>query len=130
MSGRYIVRRPQAYGADLWGYAELANGAAVKLIDFPQPGSRWRGCDIAWRAQMALDAVAGDCQRYRRQTSSDVLTLDLFSPIPDWARRRLAFVGEEVEPRSSLLSYHLSPADAATEEQFLQHLLFLQPDPA
>ncbi|MYZ47877.1 hypothetical protein [Propylenella binzhouense] len=130
LNGRYIVRRPQAYGADLWGYAELANGAAVRLIDFPPAGSRWRGCDIAWRAQMAVDALSGDCQLYRRQASGDAVTIDLFSPIPDWARRRLAFVGEELEPESSLLSYRFSPAEAATEEQFLRDFLFLQSDPA
>jgi hypothetical protein len=130
LSGRYIVRRPQAYGADLWGYAELANGAAVRIIDFPPAGSRWRGCDIAWRSQMALDALSGDFQLYRRQAASDAVTIDLFSPIPDWARRRLAFVGEELEPESSLLSYRFSPAEAETEEQFLQNFLFLHSDPA
>jgi hypothetical protein len=130
LSGRYIVRRPQTYGADLWGYAELANGATVRMIDFPPAGSRWRGCDLAWRAQMAIDALSGDCQLYRRKASGQAVTVDLFSPIPNWARRRLAVVGEELKPESSLLSYRFSPAEAATEEQFLQDFLFMQPDPA
>lgn len=130
LTGRYIIRRPQTYGADLWGYAELAEGAAVKLIDFPPPSGRWRGCDVAWRAQMAIDAVAGDVQFYRRSTSDDIVTLNLFSPIPDWAQRRLSCVGEEIEPQSSLLSYRLRTTEAAEEEKFLQDFLFLQPDPA
>lgn len=128
LSGRYVVRRPQTYGADLWGYAELESGVPVKLIDFPPPGSRWRACDVAWRAQMAIDSVSGDSQLYRRQASGDTVTIDLFSPIPDWARRRLAFVGQELEPHSSLLSYSLPMTEAATEEKFLQQYLFLQPD--
>lgn len=130
ISGRYIVRRPQAYGADLWGYAELAEGRTIKLIDFPAPGSRWRGCDTAWRAQMAIDRLSGDGQQFRRRSSGSFVCIDIFSPIPDWARRRLAFVGEELEPESSLLSYRLPEVEAAAEEQFLQELVFLKPDPA
>ena len=130
LTGRYVIRRPQTYGADVWGYAELANGVPVKLFDFPPPGSRWRGCDVAWRAQMAIDSWSGDIQVYRRENSGDSVAINLFSPIPDWARRRLAFVGEELEPQSSLLSYRLPMSEAAAEEQFLQEYLFLQSDPA
>ena len=85
-SGRFIIRRPQAYGADLWGYAELEAGRAVKLLDFPTLGARWRGCDMAWRAQMAIDALAGKAQAYVREAGEDAARLDFFSPIPDWAR--------------------------------------------
>jgi hypothetical protein len=124
-NGRFIVRRPQAYGADLWGYAELHGGKAVKLIDFPTPGARWRGCDMAWRAQMAIDALAGKAQAYAREAADGAVRLDFFSPIPDWARRRLATIGEQIEPNASLLAFVISESEADTEEQFLHEFLFL-----
>jgi hypothetical protein len=124
-NGHFIVRRPQAYGADLWGYAELHGGKAIKLIDFPTPGARWRGCDMAWRAQMAIDAIAGRAQGYARDVADGAARLDFFSPIPDWARRRLAIIGEQIEPNASLLSFVISENEADTEEQFLRDFLFL-----
>ena len=124
-SGRFIIRRPQSYGADLWGYAELHGGKAMKLLDFPMPGARWRGCDIAWRAQMAIDALAGKAQAYASKVVEGTARLDFFSPIPDWARRRLSIVGEQVAPSASLLSFVVSEAELATEERFLLDYLFL-----
>lgn len=125
-NGRFVVRRPQAYGADLWGYAELTEGRLVRLIDFPLPGSRWRGCDIAWRLQMAIDAQAGQAQTYLVRSNGDTARLEFFAPIPDWARRRLAMVGEEVEPSSSLLAYVVSGRELPAEEGFLRTYLFLE----
>lgn len=124
-NGRFVVRRPQAYGADLWGYAELSGGRPVRLIDFPLPGSRWRGCDIAWRLQMAIDAQAGSAQTYVVQENGDTARVEFFVPIPDWAQRRLALVGEEMESSSSLLAYIVSGQELAAEEEFLQGHLFL-----
>jgi hypothetical protein len=124
--GRFIVRRPQAYGADLWGYAELAEGRPVKLIDLPVPGSRWRGCDSAWRLQMAIDAEAGKAQAYVLHDQADATRLEFFAPIPDWARRRLAAIGEEVAPSGSLLAYILPATEVAAEEEFLRNYLFLK----
>jgi hypothetical protein len=125
LRGRFIVRRPQAYGADLWGYAELLAGRAVKLLDFPTPGARWRGCDMAWRAQMAIDALAGKAQAYVREAGEGGARLDFFSPIPDWARRRLSTIGEQAAPSASLLSFVVSGAELETEEKFLHDYLFL-----
>jgi hypothetical protein len=126
LTGRFIVRRPQAYGADLWAYAELDEGRAVKALDFPPPGSRWRGCDLAWRAQMAMDALNGDHQRYRQTSENGTATFDFFSPIPDWARRRLACIGEQVESEASLLCFRIPENEAPAEEAFLQEFLFLR----
>jgi hypothetical protein len=124
LSGCYVVRRPQAFGADLWGYAELRQGEAVRLLDLPLSGDRWRGCDAAWRIQLAIDARAGRPQEYRRVEGSAV-RFDLFAPIPLWARRRLSIVGEEVEPEGCLMSFKVQAADAAVEEQFLKEQLYL-----
>jgi len=124
--GNFIVRRPQAYGADLWGYASLDRGELRKLVDFPVPGSRYRGCDMAWRAQLAIDALLNRPQRYRVVALDDTERFDLFFPLPDWARRRLSTIGREVTPEKCLMSFCL-PLDAVVAEQtFLKEYLFLE----
>lgn len=125
LTGDFVVRRPQAYGADLWGYARLEQGKPERLIDFPLPGGRWRGCDVAWRVQMAIDALAGRPQEYRLVQGEGFARLDFFSPIPDWARRRLAAVGEEVASEGCLMSFKVGEAEVGVEERFLAESLFL-----
>ena len=125
LSGNFVVRKPQAFGSDLWGYAQLSSGVPLKLLDLPLHGDRWRGCDAAWRVQMAIDAVAGRPQEYRLRTVVGGAILDFFSPIPKWARRRLAIIGTEVQPAGCLMSFLVPEAEVATEEGFLRDLLFL-----
>lgn len=125
-TGNFVVRRPQAYGADLWGYAELENGQIRKLVDLPIPGGRWRGCDVAWRIQMALDAIAERPQEYRLTEVDGNVRIDLYSPIPDWARRRLSTVGEQVVADGCLLSFVVGANETGAEEGFLKDLLFLK----
>lgn len=125
LSGNYVVRRPQAFGSDLWGYAQLSNGVPVRLLDLPLHGDPWRGCDAAWRIQMAIDAIACRSQEYRLRAAEGGTILDLFSPIPKWARRRLAIIGSEVQPAGCLMSFLVPDAELATEEGFLRDLLFL-----
>jgi hypothetical protein len=129
LSGNFVVRRPQAFGSDLWGYAQLSDGVPVKLLDLPLHGDRWRGCDAAWRVQMAIDEIAGRPQEYRLRAVEGGAILDLFSPIPKWARRRLAIIGIEVQPAGCLMSFLLPQAEIATEEEFLKNLLFLARTP-
>jgi hypothetical protein len=74
---------------------------------------------------MAIDAIAGKAQAYAREAADGAARLDFFLPIPDWARRRLSTIGEEVEPKSSLLSFVVPENEADTEEQFLHDYLFL-----
>lgn len=125
LSGNYVVRRSQAFGADLWGYAQLSDGVLVKLLDLPLQGDQWRGCDAAWRIQMAIDVIARRPQEYRLRAVDGGAILDLFSPIPKWARRRLAIIGSEVQPVGCLMSFFVPEAEIATEEEFLKDLLFL-----
>ena len=125
LSGNFVVRRPQAFGADLWGYAQLSGGVPLKLLDLPLPGDRWRGCDAAWRLQMAIDVLAGRAQEYRLRAVERGAILDFFSPIPKWARRRLAIIGAEIQPVGCLMSFLVPEAEVATEEEFLRDLLFL-----
>lgn len=124
--GNYIVRRPQAYGADLWGYASLERGELRKLVDFPVPGSRYRGCDMAWRVQLAIDALLKKPQRYRIVALDGAKRFDMFFPLPDWARRRLSTIGQEVAPDKCLMSFCLPLDSVRAEQAFLKEYLFLE----
>ncbi len=72
LSGRFVVaRRPQAYGADLWCIVELDGGRPVRLLDVTSAGDLRRPSDIAWRIQMAQDALAGRRQVFRVARNDD-----------------------------------------------------------
>lgn len=124
-TGTYVARRPQAYGAPLWGVADLKDGAALRFLDFPLKGSRWRGADMAWHLQMAIDHLRGAPQLYRRVVQPNGIRLDFFSPLPLWAQRRLSIVGQPAQAEKCLFSYMISEQDAAAEEAFLQQRLWL-----
>jgi hypothetical protein len=124
-SGNYVARRPQAYGAPLWGVANLVDGVVTKFLDFPLKGGRWRGCDIAWHLEMAIDQCRGTPQLYRRVAISDAVRLDFFSPLPLWAQRRLAVLGRPMPPEKCLISYTIPEREVAAEEAFLQERLWL-----
>lgn len=124
-SGNYVARRPQAYGAALWGFAGLTDGVATRFLDFPLKGARWRGCDVAWYLQMAIDHCRGMPQRYRRRPAPGGACLDFFSPLPLWARRRLAVLGRPAPREKCLFSYWIAERELASEEAFLQKRLWL-----
>jgi hypothetical protein len=124
-SGIYIARRPQAYGAHIWCFVELAAGTPQRVLDLPAVRSRWRGCDTAWHVQMAIDYSLGHPQVFRRSSPEYGVRFDFFSPIPLWAERRLMAVGRRVPAGSSLLAYVLPDSEADTEEQFLREQLWL-----
>lgn len=127
-SGHFVARRPQVYGAPIWGFALLSNGKVTKFLDFPLKKDRWRGCDFAWHLQMAVDACRGSPQRYRRRLAPEGRFLDFFGPLPLWAQRRLAIVGRPADPYRCLLSYALRDGELPAEEDFLQKRLWLVPD--
>src|SRR6185437_889460 len=115
-SGRFIARREQSYGADLWSYVELRDGAVTHLVDLPTdtrtPDAC--GCDEAWQLQMAIDATNGRPQRFRLRTAppNGTTIVDFFLPIPRWARRKFDALGEKVTPVKCLLSYKFAHAIA------------------
>jgi hypothetical protein len=126
-SGRYLARRPQAYGAPLWCYVEVEGGNTKRLVDLPQFEKRWRACDEAWRLQAAIDACNLKPQQYRIRSgpSTDTSVLDLFSPVPLWMERRWDFLGRPVPPSGNVFSYAL-PARAILEETtFMKNMLWL-----
>ncbi|MDP1598437.1 hypothetical protein [Phenylobacterium sp.] len=125
LTGCFVVRRPQMFGSDLWGYAELRDGVAQKLLDLPLHGERWRGCDAAWRIQMAIDALAGRPQEYRLGDAYGGSRFDFFSPIPSWARRHLAVIGREAEPAGCLMSFLVPTSEVAAQGKLLNEQLYL-----
>lgn len=125
-SGRYVGRRAQAYGADLWCYAEVERGTPIRFVDLPHKKSVWRGCDEAWRLQAAIDHEQGTPQMFRlRSGPRGTRVIDLFSPVPMWARRRWDAVGEPVESSGCLFSYKFGVDEVLEEVDFLKDKLWL-----
>jgi hypothetical protein len=125
-SGRFVGRRAQAYGSPIWCYIELYKGSPLKFVGFPLKGSKWRGCDEAWRLQLAIDYVRGTPQLFKIRTSpSDSRVIDFFSPIPMWARRRWDALGEPVESSRCLFSYKFGESEIEEEIRFLTEYLWL-----
>lgn len=126
-TGRYVARRRQAYGADLWCYVQVNDGQPERMIDLPRRGSRWRGCDEAWHLQMAIDAQRGLPQRFRFTPSvGDAVVLEFFSPVPAWARRRWDAIGEPVASMGSLFAYQIPKAEIDEERRFARDTLWLE----
>lgn len=124
-SGRFVCRRPQQFGADLWGYVELTNGAPQRLLTFPLKNSHDRGCDTAWRLQLAMDAVNGSPQTYTVTKSEEGWDFRFFFPVPLWAQRRLAVCSTPLTGRGSLFAYRVAPESGAELDRFLQKEIWL-----
>lgn len=126
-SGRFVARRGQAYGANLWCYIKLRDGEPETLLDFPLTGSRWRGCDEAWRLQMAIDAQRGVRQQFRLLPDTEGNTVvQFFSPVPAWAKRRWDAVGEPIESSGCLFAYRLPGTELGEEMRYARDVLWLE----
>jgi hypothetical protein len=129
--GVFVARRPQAFGADLWCFAAASAGAVTRLIDLPVTVSVAPASDEAWRLQAALDAEAGHPQlfRVRGLPQTDAALLDLFSPLPSWAQRRLDAIGKPLlRSRGALLSYRIPRYELDEELEFLVDMLWMASD--
>jgi len=127
-SGRFVARRHQAYGADLWCYVELRDGHPERLIDLPIANSKWRGCDEGWRLQMAIDAERGEAQKFKVQSGGPdgTCALGFYSPVPMWARRRWDAIGEPVPSSGCLFAYRFSESELEEELRFAKERLWLE----
>ena len=114
-AGIFVARRPRQYGASLWAMAEFKRGVCRRLIDVWDDEDRQRPCDIAWRYQAAVDADEGHPQDVRVRESAAKCFLDFFSPLPGFAERRLALVGEKLVGTGCLFSFEMSGKDASAE---------------
>lgn len=127
-TGNFVARRPQAYGADLWCFASLADGIVTRVLDLPLADRLASGADEGWRLQAAIDATRDQPQRVRLRPGSgdDLALLDLFGPVPRWAQRRLDVLGVPVlRGRGALFSYQLPLRDLDGELSFLGEMLWL-----
>lgn len=128
LTGRFIGRRRQAYGADLWCYVDVQNGHADRFVDLPVSKKGLRGCDEAWHLQLAIDSTrGGDRQRFQLRPVVDGSTVvRFFSPIPGWARRRWDAVGDPDSSEGCLFAYRFRDAELAEELAFMRDRLWLQ----
>jgi hypothetical protein len=124
-TGRFIVRRPQAYGAPLWSYLELEEGSPGRLLDLPRDEISARGCDEAWRIQAAIDAARGSPQQFRRRDEDGAAIIEFFSPLPRWAARRFAVVGDVAPRRRSLFSIRFPLSELDEELTYIREELWL-----
>jgi len=127
ITGRFVGRRPQAYGANLWCYVEVQKGQPKKFIDLPITQEASRGCDDAFRLQAAIDAHGGGPQIYRiRDGIEGSKILDLFSPVPSWAERRWTYIGQRVQNTGCLLSFQFNSNEIEEELEFARNKLWLE----
>jgi len=132
-SGDFVARRPQAYGADLWCFVRLSDGAPQRLVDFPLDNPAAPARDEAWRLQAAIDATRGHPQRYRAREvggpDSDRI-VDVFSPLPGWAERHLELAGLAIQRAAgSLFSYRVAVAALPGVVELLADMLWMQAAP-
>ena len=128
-TGRFVAKRPRSYGSALWCYVELQNGRPVRLLDFPSPLARWRGCDEAFQVQAAVDATRGTPQFFTATPETvDATLIRFFCPLPEWALRRLdTFGSPRGRSAGGLFAYSLPAAEAAQEMEFLRSRLWMKP---
>ena len=125
-TGNFVARRPQAYGANIWGFVKLVGGEPAQFLDFPLRGGRFRGCDAAWRLQLAIDANRGAPQQFRLIPGSEGgTTLGLFGPIPMWVERRLSLVGKRSTLEKAMLSFWLPEGEVKDTVAFLTRYLWM-----
>jgi len=132
-TGRFIARRPRAYGASLWCYADINGGVTKRVIDLPIEAGLSRGCDEAWRLQAAIDSLRGRPQHIRSRSArdgKDRAILDLFSPPPAWFQRRWDALGLPVRAEGALLSYSFKGSEVAEELRFAADAMWLKADTA
>jgi hypothetical protein len=130
-TGRFVARRPQAWGADLWCFINVSRGTVEKLLDLPVQSALATGADEAWRLQAALDALRNEPQRLRVAGDGEgsYAILDLFAPVPSWIQRRLDIVGRpEHRRRGALFSYALPAADLEEEVNFIRQNMWISID--
>ncbi|TET39235.1 MAG: hypothetical protein E3J72_00910 [Planctomycetota bacterium] len=125
-TGRFVGRRAQAYGADLWCYVKVKDGNPIRFVDLPLKSNTWRGCDEAWRIQAAIDYEQGTPQIFRvRPGPNGTEVVDFFSPLPMWVRRKWNVVGVPILSSGCLFSYRLRENEIDEEVRFLKEYAWL-----
>jgi len=128
-TGRFILRRPQAFGSPLWCYTQVVSGEIVHVLDLPVLNPLGTGSDEAWYLQAAIDAASGKAQQYRLEAAAtpDSRIVHFYSPLPGWAQRYVDLVGIRLlrSGGGALFSYQLATTDTASVLQFLEENLWM-----
>lgn len=125
-TGLHIVRVEQPHGAPLWYFAELVSGRCKRSLLLPFHLDTDRGCDQAWRAQLAIDASQGCPAGYsvERRGAEAILRLDF--PLPLFARRRLLFLGGSMAREDNPNAFVVPANEEASERRYLEERLWLR----
>jgi hypothetical protein len=76
---------------------------------------------------MAIDAQMGSPQHFRVSSSvGDAVILELFSPVPAWARRRWDAIGEPIPRTGCLFAYRIPKIEIDEERRFMHETLWLE----
>lgn len=132
--GTYVGRRDVQHGRKIWCFVRIGGGQILRLYDLQPDGEAGAGASEAWHLQMALDACAGTPQLFSLRTGDASLNdgevaVDLFSPLPLWAERRLEALGRRLNRKGpgALFTFALDKDEVEEETRFLTRVLFLQP---
>ncbi|MFI6040921.1 hypothetical protein ACIA8C_04760 [Nocardia sp. NPDC051321] len=128
-TGDFVVRRPQAYGADLWCLARFEAGIPQRLVELPIADPVVPGRDEAWRYQAAVDALHGVPQQFGIRTGQDLdadTRFDFYSPLPSFAERYLQLVGLSLgRTTQALFSFHVPTKAVDSAAAFLKDMLWM-----
>lgn len=127
-TGRFVGRRPQAYGAPLWCYLQVGNNSVVRHIDLPRFEHRWMGHDEAWHLQLAIDSSNGTPQEFSVHPGSapGMYIVDVYAPIPSWAVRRWNSLGSPRESKGVWFSFAIREPLLSGEIEFAKERLWLK----
>ncbi|MGE3073898.1 MAG: hypothetical protein AB7N24_11615 [Dehalococcoidia bacterium] len=127
-SGRFVARRPQAFGSGLWCYVEVSNGEVVRVLDLPAREQWRRAADEAWWLQAAIDSSLGRPQRLRVGPIDQYeRSFDFFSPVPSWLQRQLDVVGRPIpRSRGALFSYSVPASEENEALEFIRTLMWME----
>lgn len=125
-TGLHIVRVEQPHGAPLWYFAELVSGRCKRSLLLPFHLDADRGCDQAWRAQLAIDAIQGCPAGYSVELRGAEAILRLDFPLPLFSRRRLLFLGGSMAREYNPNVFVVPANDEASERRYLEERLWLR----
>ena len=126
--GRFVGRRPQAFGSKLWCYMQVDGKNVVRHIDLPHFERHWMAYDEAWHLQLALDSISGNPQQFSVKPSSETgkSIVEIYAPIPSWAVRRWNNLGSPRESKEVWFSFAIQERLLAAEIQFATERLWLR----
>lgn len=132
--GTFVGRRDVQHGRKIWCFVRIDGGQILQLYDLQPDGEAGAGASEAWHLQMALDACTDTPQRFSLRTADPSLgdgevAVDLFSPLPLWAERRLEALGRRLDRKGpgAIFTFALPEDEVEEETRFLTRVLFLQP---